>query len=389
MSSSTASLPVFSQLAANASMLELGDKRLRYSTFIDLATATGAEIYHLGVEVKDNAQAEYNAIVLDGLTKLGFMSFVEKVLVPLMNFEDTPFSKTTILNTVKYWMGDEDNLKTQDEEEDVTPYRPRRNVRGIPLGTIYFNEKLRALRFCLDEIRFRIWQTYDANKTKTVERTVNGKAVKTTLKVCDPSSATYRVGDRQRSSEEFSTFCSYLIDAFKYFEKFDEDLTKFSTLFRSASSAAHKIRTEGKQRAFEEKKKTLTTVKPATKPAAKPTKPAKPTGPAVKCIPAPPPSVNAWDMRKQQTESEAAEAETAKTAEAETAKTAEAEATKTAEAVEAEATVVEPGTESAETESDEEWQTMPLNKKGMRVESKPLRDQSKPPRGRRVRFQQN
>jgi hypothetical protein len=328
----------------------------------------GAEVHWLSVPVSDAAQSEYNKRALDGLTKLGFPGFVESTLVPLMNFDDADFAKFTVLKTVKSWMGEEDDRNAQAETEEETPYRPRRGVRGIPLGTIYFSEKLRALRFTLDEMRNRVWRTYDATETKTVERKVNGKVVNQTFKVCDPDRATYRVGDHNRTSLEYTEFCSYLLEAYKYFEKFDEDLTQFSSVFRTASGVAHKMRTETKQKAFEEKKKLLSEVKPATKPAPKPTKPAE------KFTPAAAPAENAWALRKQAAQAKKAEpaeveAETAETAEAETAETAE-----TAEPVEA---------ETNEDTQDGVWKSVPLNKKGQRVESAPRQ------RGRGRRFKQN
>ena len=219
MSQSTATRSTFSQLAENANTLNLSKKPLRYTRFGDLVTMLGAEVHWLSVPVEDSAQTEYNKHSLTGLTKLGFPAFVENTLVPLMNFDDTPFAPFTIKKTVKSWLGDEDDRNSQTQTEEETPYRPRRGVRGIPLGTIYFSEKLRALRYTLDEMRHRVWHTYDANETKTVEQKVNGKVVKKTFKVCDPDRATYRVGDHIRSSLEYRAFCSYLLDAYTYLEK--------------------------------------------------------------------------------------------------------------------------------------------------------------------------
>ena len=163
-----------------------------------------------------------------------------------------------------------------------------------------------------------------------------------------------------RSSLEYRAFCSYLLDAYTYLEKFDEDLTQFSSVFRTASGVAHKMRTEVKQKAFEEKKKTLADVKPATKPTPKP---------SVKFTPAPAPATNALASRKQQQ---------AKQAEAEQPEQAEAEqAEQVAEQAEQ--------AEQAEVEDAEsgEWKSVPLNKKGQRVESAPRQ------RGRGRRFKQN
>jgi hypothetical protein len=210
-----------------------------------------------------------------------------------------------------------------------------------------------------------VWHTYDAKETKTVERTVKGKQVKQTFNVCDPDRATYRVGDHNRTSLEYTEFCSYLLEAFTYLEKFDEDLTQFSSIFRTASGVAFQMRTEAKQKAFEEKKKLLSEVKPATKPAPKHTKPAE------KFTPAAAPAENAWALRKQ-----AAQAKKAEPAEAEPAEAAEAVEAEPAEAVEAEA-------ETNEDTQDGEWNSVPLNKKGLRVESAPRQ------RGRGRRFKQN
>lgn len=350
MSTSTATRSTLSQLAENASTLALGKKPLRYARFGDLVTMLGTEVHWLSVTVSDGAQAEKNKQILAGLTKLGFSGFLENTLVPLMNFDDTDFAKFTLLKTVKSWLGDEDNQNAQTETEEETPYRPRRGVRGIPLGTIYFSEKLRALRYTLDEMRHRVWRTYDATETKTVERTVNGKQVKQTFKVCDPERATYRIGDHNRTSLEYTEFCSYLLDAYTYLEKFDKDLTQFSSIFRTASGVAFQMRTEAKQKAFEEKKKTLNEVKPAVKPTPKA---------PVKFTPAVAPVENAWALRKQATHAEQAEAETAEVE----AEPAEAEQT--------------------EDTHDEEWKSVPLNKKGQRVEASPRQ------RGRGRRFKQN
>ena len=373
MSTSTATRSTLSQLAENASTLDLSKKPLRYARFGDLVTILGAEVHWLSVTVSDAAQAEKNKQVLAGLTKLGFSGFLENTLVPLMNFDDTDFAKFTVLKTVKSWLGAEDVLGEQTETEEETPYRPRRGVRGIPLGTIYFSEKLRGLRFTLDEMRHRVWRTYDATETKTVERTVKGKLVKQTFKVCDPERATYRVGEHVRTSLEYTEFCTYLLDAYTYLEKFDEDLTQFSSIFRTASGVAYQMRTEAKQKAFEEKKKTLNEVKPAVKPAPK--APAKV---------APPPAENAWALRKKQAE-QAKQAEAEPVAEPTEAEPAEAEPTE-AEQAEAEPAEAEPAEAEAETNEDTqdgEWETVPLNKKGQRVEVTPRQ------RGRGRRFKQN
>lgn len=363
MSTSTATRSTLSQLAENASTLDLSKKPLRYARFGDLVTILGVEVHWLSVTVSDAAQAEKNKQVLAGLTKLGFSGFLENTLVPLMNFDDTDFAKFTVLKTVKSWLGDDDNQNAKTETEEETPYRPRRGVRGIPLGTIYFSEKLRALRFTLDEMRHRVWRTYDATETKTVERTVKGKLVKQTFKVCDPERATYRVGEHVRTSLEYTEFCTYLLDAYTYLEKFDEDLTQFSSIFRTASGVAYQMRTEAKQKAFEEKKKTLNAVKPAVKSAPKA---------SVKFTPAVVPAENAWALRKQVTQAKQAKAEPAEQVEAEQVEAEQAEA----EPAEAEA-------ETNEDTQDEEWKSVPLNKKGQRVEASPRQ------RGRGRRFKQN
>jgi len=379
MSTSTATRSTFSQLAENATTLGLSKTPLRYARFGGLVTMLGAEIHWMGVSVEDAsqaeknkqvlavedaAQAEKNKQVLAGLTKLGFPMFLENTLVPLMNFDDTDFAKFTLLKTVKSWLGDEDDQTAQTETEEETPYRPRRGVRGIPLGTIYFSEKLRALRFTLDEMRHRVWRTYDATETKTVERTVKGKQVKQTFKVCNPERATYRVGDRVRTSLEYTEFCTLLLDAYTYLEKFDQDLTQFSSIFRTASSVAYQIRTEAKQKAFAEKKKTLAEVKPAAKPTPK--APVKT---------APPPAENAWALRKKQAQQ--AEPAQAEVAEAQPVVAEDAEA----ESEVAEDAPAEP--EVGEDAEGDEWKTVPLNKKGQLVEAPPRQ------RGRGRRFKQN
>lgn len=347
---------VLQALNTNASTLNLGGKPLRYATFEDCVCAIGAEICGLAEETTDPVQAKYRSEILSGLRRTGFITFLEETMVPLTNLADAEFARFTLSCNVKRWLGDEDDRQKQDEKEDTTPFRPRREVRGIPLGKLYFSEKLRAMRFLGDEMRNRIWHTYDGNEMREITLTQKGKETRKMVPRCDPTRATYRMGDHVRQSESFTAFCEYLLEAYRFFEKFDENLTQFSELFRKASGSAFAMRKELEKKAFEEKKKDIKKVQPVQpKPAPKPR--------AEQERPVSLPATNVWDERKK----------------AQAQVQAKAEPQPPAEPVQA-----EPQAESdAHSETDEGFTTRPLNKKGQRFAQQGAKGAKPTQRGRR------
>jgi len=171
----------------------------------------------------------------------------------------------------------------------------------LKLSEVYPIELIRSLRLCVSNLIFRFFRTYDVDEVRILK---DGKKVT----VCDPSTATYRVGQSHRTNDRFVTFLTDLIKLYRFISQFSYELTEFVGPFKSAAIAAKKLRLEYKDakkaEKFAAKKAELraeNTDKPHAEKADKPKRTATLSKAFVKKsqveVP-PPPLNNAWAERK-------------------------------------------------------------------------------------------
>lgn len=174
-------------------------------------------------------QAKYVEIVNAGLSKLGFFKFVAQTLFRVIHYADSEFAKFTVLSQIESF-----SKITKEEYDDNKDYYLHRSVLEQQLKFVQPIELIRAVRLALQKLLFRFFHTYDVDETREVAKKI--------VKVCEPSNATFRCGDRQITTEEFRDFTEDLIAACQQVKAFSENLSEFRVVFVDAAKVAKQMR---------------------------------------------------------------------------------------------------------------------------------------------------
>ena len=263
---------------------------------------------------KNPTQATYAKTVSDGLARLSWSAALHKIsrLVSVASASFAPSTVESRFSSIQHVVKGE-----FDPEYHVSI----RELYWTEFDDLTMGQLIKAMRVVISEMVYRFFKTYDLN-----EKRFDRESQKEVL-VCLPENATFRRGDRVVSDDDFVSFMTDLLDAYKAVLAVDFEALR--TLFRDAGAAAKKARDEFFAKTATEKaqqKRDSRTKAGISKPA--------PVGQlkivAVKSngavLTPPAPAHNPWAERKATAEAaEAAEAEAVE-AEAVEAESAEAEA---------------------------------------------------------------
>jgi hypothetical protein len=191
-------------------------------------------------------QAKYAELVNTGLTQLNFFNFVAQSLFRVISYGDYEFGKFTVFSRVESF-----SKITKEEYLANKDYYLNRFVLEQQLKEVQPLEIIRAVRLALQQLIFRFFRTYDVNEKREFG--------KKSVKVCDPTSATFRRDDRQITTEEFRYFVEDLISACGLINKFTPELTEFRDVFVTAAKTAKQMRAE-----FQKEHSTTSTSQPQT-----------------------------------------------------------------------------------------------------------------------------
>lgn len=236
------SFPTISAIAATYNKYNEYDVVLKDATLVSLIDAIGALCAPLHTTDKTiPPQAEYNKIVVEGLEKIGFFAIFDEV-VNFGCYDDEEFADCTVLTRLSSFP-----RPTKEEFKEFKHMYVLRDNLELKLSEVFPIELIRALRLCVSNLIFRFFRTYDVDEVRIMK---DGKKVK----ICDPSTATYRIGSNHRSNDRFVIFLTDLIKLYRFISQFSYELTEFVEPFKSAALAAKKLRLEYKQTQTQAKK---------------------------------------------------------------------------------------------------------------------------------------
>ena len=289
------SFPTISAIADTYNKYAEYDVLLKDASLVSLIDAVGALCAPLQTTDKTiPPQAEYNKIVVAGLEKIGFFQIFDE-LSKFGSYDNEDFANFT----VHARLGSFPRPTKEEFREFKHMYVLHSNL-DLKLSEVFPVELIRALRLCVSNLIFRFFRTYDVDEVRILK---DGKKIK----VCNPSSAVYRIDGSQRTSQQFVTFLVELISLYRFISQFSYELTEFVEPFKSAAIAAKQLRLEYKQTQAQAKKADKSHKADKADKADKPKRTATLTkafvktdkpkpGPVVE-VP-PPPENNAWADRQ-------------------------------------------------------------------------------------------
>ncbi len=236
------SFPTISAIAASYTTYKEHDVLLKDASLVSLIDAVGALCAPLQTTDKTiPPQAEYNKIVVAGLEKIGFFRIFDE-LAKFGYYDDEDFANCTVLARLGSFP-----RPTKEEFHEFKHMYVLNSNLDLTLSEVFPVELIRALRLCVSNLIFRFFRTYDVDEVRILK---DGKKVK----VCNPSNATYRLDGSNRTSQQFVTFLSELIQLYRFISGFSYELTEFVEPFKSAAIAAKKLRLEYKNGQAQAKK---------------------------------------------------------------------------------------------------------------------------------------
>jgi hypothetical protein len=241
-------------------------------------------------------QAMYNHIVLNG-TKEHQVPEMIRLLIRLANYGGEPFAESSVLTSLRGF-----KRPSKEEFNDNRSLYVHSAVLDTPLGEVRDIDMIRAARLFVRNIMLRFFRTDDPDEMSENPRT------KKMEPRCVPEACTFRRGDRNITTLEFSQFLEDLLYTQRFFLQYSDALDEFS-FYKDAAFTAKKMREDFATKRAAEKQTTRDTVRaPNTRYAQTHTKQSK----VVKQMPAPvpvqastpkvlspPPSKNVWAERKK------------------------------------------------------------------------------------------
>ena len=244
-------------------------------------------------------QAEYNRIVLAGLVSADIPSIIQH-LIRLSNYSDEHFAESSILATLRGF-----KRPSKEEFNDNRALYVHDKVLDTPIGEVRDTDVIRAARLYIRNMMLRFFRTVDPD-----EKSENPRTKKMEPR-CVPESCTFRRGDRNITTQEFSQFLDDLLATQRLFLKYSDELDEFS-FYKDAALTAKKMRDDFFTKRAAEKQTTRDTVRSPNprraqntmkhvkteKPVS--TKPSAPVQTTTRVFtPAPPPAKNVWAERKK------------------------------------------------------------------------------------------
>ena len=244
-------------------------------------------------------QAEYNRIVLSGLVSVDIPSLIQH-LIRLSNYSEEPFAESSILATLRGF-----KRPSKEEFNDNRALYVHDKVLDTTIGEVRDTDLIRAARLYVRNMMKRFFRTVDPDEMS------HNPQSKKMEPVCMPERCTFRRGDRNITTLEFSQFLNDLLVTQRLFLDYSDDLDEFS-FYKDAALTAKKMREDFAAKRATEKQTTRDTVRsPNPRRAQNTTKHIKTdkreatksdatTQPATRVFASPAPTTkNVWAERKK------------------------------------------------------------------------------------------
>lgn len=212
---------------------------VKFARFSDLISSLGYVINELNTNGDEtNPQTHYSRHIVKELNNLDFYPII-LILDKISNFCDSEFAFCTIGSSLNRF-----TRPTLEEFKEFKGFYLHNAVLNKTVSSVYPVELIRAIRFYCCSILHRFFGTYDVNDKK---ETKDGREL-----ICVPESATFRIKNSQRTSDEFIQFLELICEVCQYFHKFDNMLTQFVTPFLEAATIAKQMRNKQKDNTKEQ-----------------------------------------------------------------------------------------------------------------------------------------
>lgn len=196
------------------------------ANLINLTNALG-EIFYNFTTYNDDipAQAKYNHTIISLFEKYDFFKLY-KILDDMCSYDNTDFSYCTVFLPMSKLP-----RPTREEFEQYKHFYVHNKNLYDSINNVYPTEIIRGIRLLLSSMLFKFFNTYDVNETFVSKD--NKKHY-----VCDSSRAFYLSRKHQKSSSDFCSFITLLIDANRYFTNLTPELSEFIVPMREAGKVA-------------------------------------------------------------------------------------------------------------------------------------------------------
>jgi hypothetical protein len=249
-------------------------------------------------------QAEYNRIVLSGLVTANIPSLIQH-LIRLSNYSNENFAESSVLATLRRF-----KRPSKEEFNDNRSFYVHDKVLDNTISEARDTELIRAARLYVRNMMMRFFHTVDPD-----EMSHNPQSKKMEPR-CVPERCTFRRGDRNITTQEFTQFLDDLLTTQRLFLNYSDELDEFS-FYKDAALTAKKMRDDFATKRAAEKQATRDTVRSPnprraqnTTKLVKTEKPVstKPSDPSAKIVWGSAPAINKWAERKKVADETAAAA---------------------------------------------------------------------------------
>jgi hypothetical protein len=193
-------------------------------------------------------QAEYNRIVLSGLVSVDTPSLI-KHLIRLSNYSNEHFAESSILATLRGF-----KRPSKEEFNDNRALYVHDKLLDTTIGEVRDTDLIRAARLYVRNMMLRFFRTDDPD-----EKSENPRTKKMELR-CVSERCTFRRGDRNITTQEFTQFLDDLLATQRLFLNYSDQLDEFS-FYKVAALTAKKMRDDFATKRAAEKQATRDTVR--------------------------------------------------------------------------------------------------------------------------------
>jgi hypothetical protein len=202
---------------------------VKFARFTDLVETLGSVLNGLNPNGDEtDPQTHYSRHVVKELENLDFYRTL-LLLDKMADFCDSEFAFCTVGTSLNRFP-----RPTPEEFKEFKGFYVHNAVLNETVSSVYPVELIRAIRFYCCSILHRFFGTYDVTEKRD---TKDGREL-----VCVSESATFRVGNSQRTSDDFVRFLELVCQVCQYFHQFETMLTEFVTPFRDAATLAKQMR---------------------------------------------------------------------------------------------------------------------------------------------------
>jgi hypothetical protein len=200
--------PTLQKLNAEYKQNETSRVLVKFARFSDLVNTLGSVLNGLNPNGEETyPQTHYSRHVIKELESLDFYEIV-LLMDKMIDFYDSDFAFCTIKTQLNRF-----TRPTPEEFKEFKGFYIHNAVLNESVSSVYPVELIRSIRFYCCSILHRFFGTYDVTEKR---ETKDGREL-----ICVPESATFRVDNTQRTSDDFILFLEIVCQVCQYFHKFE------------------------------------------------------------------------------------------------------------------------------------------------------------------------